>query len=78
MTNAPREVAETALGHRVGNVVEQAYARSDLFEKRQALMESWARYLDNAPGMLLNCPGWHDSRHRQACNRTAQCTSCGR
>lgn len=43
MTNAPREVAEAALGHKVGNVVERAYARSDLFEKRRALVESWAR-----------------------------------
>ena len=46
MTNVPREVAEAALGHKVGNVVEPAYARSDLFEKRWALMESWARYLE--------------------------------
>ncbi len=37
MTNAPREVAEAALGHKVGNVVEQAYARSDLFERRRTL-----------------------------------------
>ena len=26
-------------------VMEAAYARSDLFEKRRTLMESWARYL---------------------------------
>ena len=36
LANAPREVAE-ALGHKVGNVVEQAYARSDLFEKPRHL-----------------------------------------
>ena len=56
MTNAPREVAEAALGHKVGNVVEQADARSDLFEKRRALMESWARYLDREAGEVIELP----------------------
>ena len=56
MTNAPREVAEAALGHKVGNVVEQAYARSDLFEKRRALMESWARYLEREAGDVIELP----------------------
>ena len=40
-TNHPREVVEAALAH----VVEAAYARSDLFERRRVLMEDWARYL---------------------------------
>jgi integrase len=40
----PREVAEAALAHVVGNKAERAYARSDLFERRRALMKSWARY----------------------------------
>jgi integrase len=39
-----REVAEMALAHRIGNATEQAYARSDLFEKRRRLMEAWARF----------------------------------
>ena len=43
-TNAPREVCEAALAHTVGGV-EGAYARSDLFDRRRKLMESWARYL---------------------------------
>ena len=55
-TNAPREVAEAALGHKVGNVVEQAYARSDLFEKRRALMESWARYVTRDSGKVIELP----------------------
>ena len=55
-TNAPREVAEAALGHKVGNVVEQAYARSDLFEKRRALMESWARYVTREAGEIVELP----------------------
>ena len=31
-------------------------ARSDPFEKRRALMESWARYLDKAPGDVIELP----------------------
>ena len=43
-TNYPREVVEMALAHAIGNQVEQAYARGDLFEKRRHLMNDWARY----------------------------------
>jgi hypothetical protein len=43
-TNFPREVAEAALAHMVGDKVEPAYRRGDLFEKRRRLMESWAVY----------------------------------
>ena len=45
MTDAPRAVMEAALAHRLGDAAEQAYARSDLFQKRRALMEAWAAYL---------------------------------
>lgn len=45
-TNYPREVAEAALAHVVGDKVEAAYRRSDLFERRLKLMESWAAYCD--------------------------------
>ena len=38
---APRELAEAALAHQVGSDVERAYARSDLLERRRALMEEW-------------------------------------
>ena len=44
-TSTPREVAEFALGHVVGDEAERAYQRSDLFDKRRDLMDSWARYL---------------------------------
>ena len=43
-TGAPREIAEAALAHTVGGV-EGAYFRSDLFERRRALMESWGAFL---------------------------------
>ena len=34
-----------ALAHNVGNAVEQAYSRSDLLEKRVALMQMWDDFL---------------------------------
>lgn len=46
-TNFPREVAEMALAHNVGNAVEQAYARSDLFDKRRRLMEVWTTFISD-------------------------------
>ena len=36
---------EEALAHVVGNKVEAAYMRSDLFERRRRLMNDWAAYL---------------------------------
>jgi integrase len=52
-TTFPREVAEAALAHVVGDSTEQAYARSDLFEKRRKMMESWAQFLSAAPGKIV-------------------------
>lgn len=45
-TAFPREVAEMALAHAVGDKVEAAYRRGDLFEKRRRLMEAWAKFCD--------------------------------
>ncbi len=42
---AQREIAEAALAHSVGNQVERAYARSDLFERRIELMRQWSDYV---------------------------------
>jgi hypothetical protein len=36
---------EQALAHAIGNAVEAAYRRGDLFTKRVALMADWAAYL---------------------------------
>ena len=47
-TNFPSEVVEMALAHAVGDKVEAAYRRGDLFEKRRRLMAEWASYC-NAP-----------------------------
>ena len=41
-----REVIEAALAHAVGNKVEAAYARSDMFECRRRLMDDSAAQLD--------------------------------
>lgn len=44
-TNYPREVCEMALAHTIGNKVEAAYRRGDLFDKRCALMDEWSLYV---------------------------------
>jgi integrase len=43
-TNFPRELAEVALAHVVGDDTERAYQRGDLLEKRRRLMAEWSRY----------------------------------
>jgi integrase len=39
-----REAAERALAHEVGNKVSAAYRRTDLFDRRIALMNDWGRH----------------------------------
>lgn len=48
-TDFPREIAEAALAHIVGDKAEQAYRRGDALEKRRALMDQWADYIDIGP-----------------------------
>jgi integrase len=43
-TSYPADVAEAALAHVVGDKVEAAYRRGDLFEKRRRLMDAWAQF----------------------------------
>jgi integrase len=43
-TSYPSHVIELALAHTVGNAVERAYRRGDLFSKRQRLMSEWAKF----------------------------------
>lgn len=43
-TNYPRDVAEMALAHAIGNKVEAAYRRGDLFAKREQMMAAWAKF----------------------------------
>ena len=56
-TSTPREVCEFALGHVVGAEAERAYQRSDLFDKRRALMESWAAYLGDGTATVIRIAG---------------------
>ena len=44
-TNYPTHLAELALAHKVGSEVERAYARSDLLDKRRALMADWSAFV---------------------------------
>ena len=53
-TNFPGEVAELALAHTVGNPVEAAYRRGDMFEKRRRLMQQWATFCATAPTQEAN------------------------
>jgi integrase len=43
-TNFPNHVVEMALAHAIGDKVEKAYRRGDLYMKRAKLMQSWADY----------------------------------
>ncbi|MBW6494573.1 MAG: integrase arm-type DNA-binding domain-containing protein [Burkholderiaceae bacterium] len=45
-THYPGEMAEMALAHVVGNKVEAAYRRGDMFEKRRQLMADWAAWCE--------------------------------
>ncbi len=53
VANAPREVAEMSLAHKVGSDVERAYARSDLLERRRELMERWSRFITIDSGKVV-------------------------
>lgn len=56
-TRHVREVVEMALAHTIRNPVEAAYRRGDLFEKRRALMDDWARFLAPQAGTVTQFPG---------------------
>jgi integrase len=42
-------VVEAALAHATGDKIEQAYARSDVLEKRRKLMTAWAEFCSSTP-----------------------------
>ena len=54
-TSYPREVTEMALAHTIGDKVEAAYRRGDLFEKRRLLMAEWAKHCETTklPGKVV-------------------------
>lgn len=48
-TEFPRELAEEALAHVVGDDTERAYRRRDALERRRKLMEAWGGYCAKPP-----------------------------
>ncbi len=52
-THTPHAVAEAALAHTVKNKTEAAYRRSDLFDKRRELMNTWATFAMPKRGKIL-------------------------
>jgi integrase len=63
-TNFPRELAELALAHTVGDVTERAYQRGDLLEKRRRLMALWAEFCAKPPGKVLEFSKKRDAMPR--------------
>ena len=63
-TNFAREVAEMALAHMVGDKVEAAYRRGDLFQKRRQIMEAWARFC-GPQELRLRSSSWLGGEPRQ-------------
>jgi integrase len=53
-TSVQNEIAQAALAHVIGDKVEQAYRRGDLFEKRRRLMQQWATFCDTATKETAN------------------------
>ncbi len=53
MRPEPREVVERALAHTIPNRAEAAYARSDLLERRRALMDAWGELCSRLPAAVV-------------------------
>ena len=49
MTIFQNHVVEQALAHTIGNAVEAAYRRGDLFAQRMSLMGDWSNFLPRPP-----------------------------
>jgi integrase len=50
VAHAPREIAEEALAHAVGNQTERAYRRGDALDQRRKLMDAWASHVEGEAG----------------------------
>ena len=48
-TSFPHELSEAALAHVTKDKTVAAYARSDLFERRRKLMDTWADFCAASP-----------------------------
>jgi integrase len=56
-TSFPKELAEAALAHTIGDKVEAAYRRSDALERRRELMTAWENYLEGTPANVIRLRG---------------------
>ena len=57
-TNFPRELAEHAMSHQIGDKAEQAYRRDDALERRRPMMEAWAAFCEPHPvENVVSLPG---------------------
>ena len=52
-TNFPREVCEAALAHTLKDKVEAAYRRTDLFELRRKLMNTWSAFVTSEKARVV-------------------------
>ena len=52
-TSFANETLELALAHTIRDKAEAAYRRQDQLEKRVALMEQWARYMQTDPATAV-------------------------
>ena len=73
-TSFPREVAEAALAHKVGDEMERAYRRSDALEKRRKLMQAWADYIGTVVelAMLMQAQELTTRRDRTAIRQAGE------
>src|SRR4029077_12356870 len=53
-TNQPKVVIDMALAHKVGDKVEAAYRRGDLFVKQIKLMAAWAEYCEKSTPAVIS------------------------
>ena len=55
-TDYSHDVVEMALAHAIGDKVEAAYRRGDLFDKRRLLMRDWAQFSGNKQPAAIVVP----------------------
>jgi hypothetical protein len=72
-TEFPREIAEAALAHAIGDKTEAAYRRGDALAKRCKLMDAWAVFIEpkydgqrHQPADLVRTSRRKSSTHRGA------------
>jgi integrase len=61
-TSYPRELAEHALAHVIGDKAEQAYRRDDALERRRPMMEAWAAFCHVPSSQVFNFDAFRNSR----------------